>query len=684
MTTEPSDWLAAMRLYTRRELAAVGQRLARSVADSGTAGPALASALAFAQRFASDLAPATAAPPAGHPLPRLLALVPHTQQPLLHDLLLLACLPEAHEGFAALCRQLHPQGQALPTGVLALQWLEHEARPGASRLALRDAVEDLLAHGALARLGLFRLVGDGPWHSRGLQLGVGVWAALMAREPQLDEGAQMVGGYAQVPGLAEWLQLPGPAQAVLALRRGLPCRIVLTGGDTAMRATRVRALLGAAPAAALRQRLHPAGHHSTALGAAYLAAFMQQAVLWLEATNDEPDSAAATPAPAPLPEVEWALPLIQSARSERELHAAPLPLIHVPISPLAPAGRRELWRTMLPQLGEHAGALAVRYPIEPDDARDVVRDLGLRQALSDAPLSLDEVGACIRHRTPWQARPGMQRVTPQAGWSHLLLPDSASAQLHAAVRRVAQQITVLDDWGFSQGRGGRRGVRLLFCGAPGTGKTLAAEAMARELGVDLMVVDLASLVSKWIGETEKNLAAVFDVAERARSLLLFDEADALFGRRTEARDAHDRHANLETAYLLQRLERFEGIAVLTTNLRANLDSAFARRFEFIVEFPEPDAAAREALWRLHLPDAAPLAADLDLAELATWYALTGAQIKNAALGAAFLAAAADLPLQQRHFLLAVEREFDKAGRAHPGFPPQHRLDPTRAESTTKI
>jgi SpoVK/Ycf46/Vps4 family AAA+-type ATPase len=199
--------------------------------------------------------------------------------------------------------------------------------------------------------------------------------------------------------------------------------------------------------------------------------------------------------------------------------------------------------------------------------------------------------------------------------------------------------------------------------------------MARALGADMLIVDLASMVSKWLGETEKNLSAVFDVAERSRALLLFDEADALFTRRTETHDSHDRYANLETAYLLQRLERYEGVAVLTTNLRANLDSAFSRRFEFIVEFPEPDATAREALWRLHLPATAPLADDVDLAELAAWYALSGAQIKNAALAAAFLAAASDQRIHQRHFLLAVEREFDKAGRAHPGFPPHHRMPP---------
>jgi SpoVK/Ycf46/Vps4 family AAA+-type ATPase len=305
----------------------------------------------------------------------------------------------------------------------------------------------------------------------------------------------------------------------------------------------------------------------------------------------------------------------------------------------------------------------------------VVRDLSLQQALTAGPVNVDDIGERIRARTVWTERPGVRRLQARAGWPELLLPDKPRSQLQAAVRRVLLQITVLDDWGFGQGRIERRGLRLLFCGAPGTGKTLSAEVMARELGVDLLVVDLASLVSKWIGETEKNLAAVFDLAERSRALLLFDEADALFARRTETRDANDRYANLETAYLLQRLERYEGVAVLTTNLRTNLDAAFTRRFEFIVEFPEPDATAREALWRLHLPAAAPLAADVDLAELAAWYAISGAQIKNAALSGAYLAAAANTAIHQRHLLLAIEREFDKAGRAHPGFP-AHTAEPS--------
>lgn len=693
-TPTRADLIAAVRETTRRALAEVGLRLAHSVArrfgtaslppQSGLADPArdaLLPALAFAEQFAHSLPPATRPPLAAHPLLRLGTLSDSpASAALLHDLLLLACLPEAHEGFATLCRLLHPDGIAVPTVALGLHWLEAEAGEGPlnSPFAVRDAMEDLLCYSPLTAMGLLRLEGNGPWHSRNLRPGPGTWEALMARPPQLDN-AQLLSGYTEVPGLADWLAEGSVQQAIAALRRGLPCQLLLVGGDAGMRATRVRALLGASLTVAVRTRQDglSADHHARQCGTAYTAAFMHQACLWLESRQEAGAESGSTE--LAVPDLDWALPIITSAQAERQVPTFGLPLIRLPVQALAPLARRALWQALLPQLGEQANLLAARYPIDPDDARDVMRDLGLRHSLGSAaantPPDIEQVAACIRARTTWHTRPGIQRVVPRAGWSDLLLPEMARQRLQSAVRRVLQQITVLDDWGFAQGRAERRGVRLLFFGAPGTGKTLAADVMARALGVDMLVVDLASLVSKWIGETEKNLAAVFDIAERSRALLLFDEADALFAKRTETQDAHDRYANLETAYLLQRLERYEGVAVLTTNLRNNLDSAFARRFEYIIEFPEPDAAAREALWRLHLPATAPLAADVNLAELAAWYTISGAQIKNAALAAAFYAAAVSQAIHQRHFLLAIEREFDKAGRAHPGFPPHYPWPP---------
>ncbi|MEW5770353.1 MAG: ATP-binding protein [Pseudomonadota bacterium] len=660
---------AALRRHTRQALAGVARRLAASLearfGDAAAHGPELAAALEFARRYGEALPPAATVP--GHPLTRLARLADTpTDAALLRDLLLLTCLPREHEGFASLLRMLHPERQPLPGVALALHWLEGE-QADADPFALRDRVEDLLCNSPLARLGLLRLDGDGPWHGRWLLPGPGVWEALMARPPALAE-ARMVSGYAEVPGLDGWLARADVRQAVAALERGLPCQIVLAGGDAGMRATRALALIGAACTGAMRTRLEP-GEADSRVAAAYVAAFMHRICLWLEVEGNGPEAA------APIVEIDMDLPVIASAASDRLVPRLELPLLRLPVEALAATARRSMWQSLLPQLGEHASLLAARYPIDPDEARDVVGDLALKQDLLGEPLRLDDIADCLRARTAWHARPGVSRILPRAGWPDLLVAESARAQLEGAVRRVLQQIAVLDEWGFAQGRAERRGVRMLFYGPPGTGKTLAAEVMARALGVDLLVVDIASLVSKWIGETEKNLAAVFDLAERSRALLLFDEADALFARRTETQDAHDRYANLETAYLLQRLERYEGVAVLTTNLRGNLDHAFSRRFEFIVQFPEPDAAARLRLWRMHLPADAPCAADVDLAELAEWYALTGAQIKNATLAAAFLAAAAADAIHQRHFLLAIEREFAKAGRAHPGFPARHTPPP---------
>ena len=687
--------IAALRETTRHALGQVAARMANSLLEQALAADdaPLMAALLFMQTQARHLGEQHDASAADdHPLSRLAqlssggssSLSPHG---LWTDLILLACLPEAHEGFATLCRLLHPQGQPWPTVALALQWLEHEAAAtDGDPQGIRDALEDLLCHAPLASLGLLRTEGSGPWHGQTLRVGTPVWSALMGRPPDVASG-QWLTGYAQVPGLQSWLAQADVQQALIVLKQGRPCQILLLGGDAAMRHTRARALLGAAHTSAVMSLLgSPEAHGPATLPQAFATAWLYRSCLWLQDRHDDAPGEAASTSSASMatsqgPGDPWAalggaLPILITAAHERRCPSLDLPQIRLSVQALAPLARRSLWQSLLPQLGDQAGVLAARYPIEPDDAREVVRDLALRHSLQSHPLSPDDVGDCVRSRTAWHERPGIKRVQPQATWSALRLPDLTLEPLQAAVRRVMQQITVLDDWGFAQGRADRRGVRMLFHGMPGTGKTLAAEVMARALGVDLLVVDLSSLVSKYIGETEKNLSGVFAVAERSRALLLFDEADALFGKRTDTQDAHDRYANLETAYLLQRLERYEGVAVLTTNLRSQLDKAFTRRFEYIVEFPEPDAAVRQALWRLHLPETAPLADDVDLAELSDWYAISGAQIKNAALGGAFLAAASNQHIGQRHFLWAIEREFDKAGRAHPGHPPGRLTEPS--------
>jgi SpoVK/Ycf46/Vps4 family AAA+-type ATPase len=218
-----------------------------------------------------------------------------------------------------------------------------------------------------------------------------------------------------------------------------------------------------------------------------------------------------------------------------------------------------------------------------------------------------------------------------------------------------------------------RGIRLLFTGLPGTGKSLAAEAVASAGATDLLRVDVSQVVSKWLGETEKNLASMFDVAERCQAVLLLDEADALFGTRTQISDAHDRYANLETAYLLQRLDHFEGLAVLATNLRHNIDPAFTRRMDSVVDFALPDLTRRRELWQLHLPPDR-MAEDVDIDALARLYPVAGGWIRNAAITAAFFAAPAGDRIAQHHLVAAMRREYLNAALPFPGEPPRRRND----------
>jgi hypothetical protein len=258
--------------------------------------------------------------------------------------------------------------------------------------------------------------------------------------------------------------------------------------------------------------------------------------------------------------------------------------------------------------------------------------------------------------------PGVRRIEPAVGWDDLVLPDEPSARLRELTSRVRHRDRVLGTWRLRAGGGRGRGVTALFAGESGTGKTLAAEVIARELGLDLYVAELPALVDKYVGETEKNLERLFTQAERVNAVLLFDEADAVFGKRSQTKDAHDRYANMESSYLLQRLESFDGVAVLTTNLRGNIDDAFTRRFDLVVDFPFPDSELRRALWAGCLSDPVPVAAGIDIDRIAAEFELAGGSIRAAAITAAYLAAAASQPIGMDHVLAGARREYRKLGR----------------------
>jgi AAA+ superfamily predicted ATPase len=281
---------------------------------------------------------------------------------------------------------------------------------------------------------------------------------------------------------------------------------------------------------------------------------------------------------------------------------------------------------------------------------------------SRSTLSEEALFAAARARCGLELQTLATRITPRHRWPELVLPADALDQLHELCDRVACRETVVTDWGFGArlARGG--GVNALFSGPSGTGKTMAAEVMAGALGVDLFRVDLAGIVSKYIGETEKNLDRVFAAAEHANGIIFFDEADALFGKRSEVHDSHDRYANIEISYLLQKMERFDGVAILATNLRGNLDDAFVRRLAFAVHFPFPEALHRERIWRGIWPSSAPVDPELDVAYLARQFVLSGGHIKNIAVAAAFLAAQRCDRIEMRDVLHATRREYQKLGK----------------------
>ena len=285
------------------------------------------------------------------------------------------------------------------------------------------------------------------------------------------------------------------------------------------------------------------------------------------------------------------------------------------------------------------GALASsgRSPVRPEDLWDICRSLS-RPRLEDLA----------------------QRLVPLAGWEDLVLPDQQIQTLRHMASQVRYRMKVYETWGFSaKGRRGL-GVSALFAGESGTGKTLAAEVLAHELALDLYRIDLSAVVSKYIGETEKNLKQVFDAAEEGGVLLLFDEADALFGKRGEVKDSHDRYANIEVSYLLQRMEAYQGLAILTTNLKTALDKAFQRRLRFTVSFPFPDAAQRQAIWGRIFPANTPTLG-LDPAKLSQLN-VAGGNIRNIALNAAFLAAEAGEPVTMGHLVRAARLEAQKIER----------------------
>jgi SpoVK/Ycf46/Vps4 family AAA+-type ATPase len=283
-----------------------------------------------------------------------------------------------------------------------------------------------------------------------------------------------------------------------------------------------------------------------------------------------------------------------------------------------------------------------------------------------APSLADLEGACRRHSTTRLSNLA-RKIKPLYRWEDIVLPADPAQMLKEIVQQVRNRSLVYEKWGFDSKLSYGKGLNIIFAGPSGTGKTMSAEIIAGELQMDLYKIDLSNMVSKYIGETEKNLERIFNEAGESNAILFFDEADSIFGKRSEVKDAHDRYANIETGYLLQKMEEYDGIVILATNLRKNLDEAFVRRMHFMIEYPFPEEEDRLKIWQRSFPRDVPMGKTVDMQFMARQFKIAGGNIKNICLASAFLAAGdveqpADAMVEMHHLIRATRREFQKMGK----------------------
>ena len=552
--------------------------------------------------------------------------------------MVLAGLPEEHERLAAVARQLHPRGEPWLHPALVVQALQLDA---AGRRHLRDALEV----GPLHRHGVVVVDATLPLPESSLRLAPGLWSVLRGHDH-----------WPARPAPLEVRPAVGPAGVTADLARALtgPRAVVVVEGAGVRDPHELAAHVAGAARAA---RVPVVVVETAGLTADDEASLSLHAV-----ARGACPVLVGKPATTPLPRHPG--PVVLCVEDTGGLPLDDRPVVTVDLGPRLLGESVSMWEGLLPELNGGAHHLASVLRLDQVQAARAVDDARARAVVCGAAVTVDDVVAHARRRTGSRLPPSARLVRPAAGWDTLVTTADNELLLRALVDRVRGKVRVLHEWGF----GGRAdpGVRALFAGPPGTGKTLSAHIVAATLGLDLLVVDLSALVSKWLGETEKNISAVFAAAEHAQAVLFFDEADAVFGRRTDGGDAQSRWANLETAYLLAKVDAFEGLVVLATNLRGHLDDAFVRRLDVVVEFDEPSPDDRRRLWAAHLPDAAPVSADVDLDALAGVYEITGGLIRNAAVAAAYQAAAAGGAIDHDSLLDAVEREYQKAGRSFPG------------------
>jgi len=362
-------------------------------------------------------------------------------------------------------------------------------------------------------------------------------------------------------------------------------------------------------------------------------------------------------------------PVLATTAGERPLRTA-RGVSWITVPPLREIDRAALWSGALPPTtrDDLIAQIAARYQVTGGVIVAAAARARQRAEASGILLDADEIHDALRSQIDTRLGGLGTRVTTTQRWDDVVLPDETFDEVKEMIARVKHRRLVYEDWGFASKLGRGLGISALFFGAPGTGKTMVAGLIARELGLDLYQIDLSRIVSKWVGETEKHLSTLFAAAEAGHAVILFDEADSLFSKRTDVKSSNDRYANLEVNYLLQRMESFAGITILTTNHDTAIDEAFRRRLSFRIEFPVPEADERARIWRATLPSKARVASNVNFAELAEAYEMTGGYIRNAALRAAFFAASAGSDIKTSHLRRAANLEMASmgkvVGRAH--------------------
>jgi AAA+ superfamily predicted ATPase len=636
----PRDWLGFLDERVRDAVAAV------AAADENPDDPLRGLYISDEQALSLAAGPGTTGAEG-----RLLTAAERLGLDALDSAVLAVCAaPELHPRFGRLYAYLQDDvTRRLASPRLAASLLAGEGVDRADVLACFGARAPLRRHGAVR---LLRPDDSSALADRPVKLADRLAAYLLGAGGDLADTAAAIPLRRAAPGPELGGRDDVVAQVARLLRSGTRLPLVVCGPDA------VAVVAAAAGTTLLLLDAHDLDQPE-ALADAALAAALGEGLLCIDGLDD-----LGIPGRARLVRALKELPIQAAvlATSPREAIAlGDLTVLRVDVPLPAFAERRMAWERL-------TGAAQAE-----DVAAKFLLSVGqIRAGAEIARLAADDRGAEVpepadldlgaRHASSSRLVELASQLTPGYGWDDLVLPERQRDLLRSISAYLRHRDRVLSDWGYQRTIARTQGLKVLFAGESGTGKTMAAQVLAAELGLDLFRVDLATVVSKYIGETEKNLERIFAAADGSNAILFFDEADALFGKRSEVSDSHDRYANIEVAYLLQRMEAYPGAVILATNFKRNIDDAFIRRLDFVVDFPFPEADDRRRIWARILPSEAPVADDIDLDFLATQFKLAGGSIRNCSLAAAFRAADEDTDIQMRHLVRAVAQEYGKQGR----------------------